>query len=89
MCIRDRSQGFHWTKSQATLHPFVVYFKENSKVIPKSFCVISNYLEYNTVVVHTFQKHLINQIKEKIPNIEKIIYFRDGASSQYKNRKNF
>lgn len=87
--VQDESQGFHWTKSQATLHPFVVYFKENGKVIPKSLCVISDYLEHNTVVVHTFQKHLINQIKEKIPNIKKIIYFSDGASSQYKNRKNF
>ena len=25
--VQDLVQGFHWTNSQATLHPFVLYFK--------------------------------------------------------------
>ena len=26
--VQDAVQGFHWNNSQATLHPFVAYYKE-------------------------------------------------------------
>ena len=26
--LQDEAQGFHWNNSQATLHPFVVYYTE-------------------------------------------------------------
>ena len=87
--VQDESQGFHWTKSQSTVHPFVVYFKDGDKVMSKSLCVISDYLKHDTVAVHVFQKHLLAKIKEVVPQVKKVVYFSDGASSQYKNRKNF
>lgn len=87
--VQDESQGFHWTKAQSTVHPFVIYFKDGDKVKSKSFCVISDYLKHDTVSVHAFQKHLVENIKSTLPNVKKLIYFSDGASSQYKNRKNF
>ena len=30
--VQDSSQGFHWTNDQATLHPFVIYFKNDSQL---------------------------------------------------------
>ena len=39
---QDEVQGAHWTNNQATVHPIVIYYKENDELISKSFCIISN-----------------------------------------------
>jgi hypothetical protein len=46
-------------------------------------------LYHDTVMVYTFQKHLIPLFKENVPDISKIYYFSYGASAQYKNKNNF
>ncbi len=92
--LQDEIQGYHWTNSQATIHPFVVYHRfpiegnESTDLKEISFVVISDHLSHDTVVVHHFQCKLIEFLKEIMPFI-KVIYFSDGAASQYKNRKNF
>lgn len=87
--VQDEVQGHHWVNKQATVHPFVFYYKDEDKLKSHSFCVISDYLEHNTTAVHTFQLKLTNYIKQYHPSIKKLIYFSDGAASQYKNKKNF
>ena len=92
--LQDEIQGYHWTNSQATIHPFVVYHRlpvegnESSDLKEISFVVISDHLSHDTVVVYHFQCKLIKFLKEIMP-FKKVIYFSDGAASQYKNRKNF
>lgn len=88
-CVQDEIQSFHWTNRQATLHPFVFYFKKEEAICCKSICIISDHLIHDTSTVYEFQKHLIKEVKKALPNVKKIIYFSDGASSQYKNKKNF
>jgi hypothetical protein len=46
-------------------------------------------LDHNTATVHTFQKYFVEEVKKVAPEVKKIIYFSDGCSGQYKNRKNF
>lgn len=89
--IQDEIQSFHWITKQATVHPFVYYYldEDSGLVKNRSLCVISNHLQHNTAVVHTFQRYLIEDIKNNVPAIKKVIYFTDGSSSQYKNKKNF
>lgn len=93
--LQDEAQSFHWNNSMATVHPCVVYYKEtnenNTNVLThKSFVFISDCLTHNTVLVHVFQKKLIDVIKKDfMPNLKKIYYFSDGSAAQYKNRKNF
>jgi len=36
-----------------------------------------------------FQKKLIELIKLKVPDVNKIFYFSDGAPQHFKNKKNF
>lgn len=86
---QDEAQGHHWVNRQATIHPFVYYLKKDNKVKSQCFCVISDTLNHNTATVHCFQQQLVKQIKENHPHIKKVIYFSDGAASQYKNKKNF
>ena len=88
--LQDAAQGFHWNNSQATIHPFVIYYKESDILKHISYVVISDCLHHDTVAVHLFQKSLIGFLKEKFGTLpRKIYYFSDGAASQYKNRKTF
>ena len=58
--LQDEAEGFHWNNSQATVHPFVVYYTESSSELHQlSFVVISNCLHHDTVTVYVFQKCLI------------------------------
>ena len=53
-----------------------------------SFMVMSDHLLHDAIHVHHFQCKLIEFLKEII-SFRKVMYFSDGAASQYKNRKNF
>ena len=85
--LQDVAQGFHWNNVQATIHPFVIYYKHCGENRHLSYVVISDCLHHDTVAV---QKCLIVFLKEALPcHPVKITYFSDGAASQYKNRQNF
>ena len=89
--IQDEIQGFHWVNHQCTLHPFVIYFKdpETNETKHESFCFLSPNTTHNTIMVYTFLKTLIPYLKNSKPLINKVHYFTDGSSAQYKNLYNF
>ncbi len=87
--VQDAAQSFHWNNSQATLHPFVAYYRENNELMHKSFVVISDCNNHDVIAVHLFQTRLINFLKSSHDSICKISYFSDGCAAQYKNCKNF
>ena len=77
-------QGHHWDNSQATLHPFVVYYKDAQELKCLSLCVISDCLKHDTTTVHCFLSRLLPHLTYVIPNsMRKVIYFRN-----YKNFSN-
>lgn len=81
-------QAFYFNSVQATLHPFGMYFKthDNCATQYRNFCVISECLKHNATAVNTFIEVLMSHIKSQYGWIEKVIYFSDGAPSQYKNK---
>ena len=87
--IQDASQSFYWDNSSATLHPVAVYYRDGN--VTKSLCYncISNCMKHETVTVYAFQKIVLAHLRQHLPQIKKVIYFSDGAASQYKNYKNF
>ena len=89
--VQDASQGFHWTNDQVTLHPVVVYYNQPGKdtLQHHSYCFISDCLNHSTSMVYAFQEKLIEDLKKKFTNIQKIHYFSDGCVAQYKNKFNF
>lgn len=88
--IQDAIQGYHWSYSQATIHPFVIYYRTSDDTVDSiSFSIISEYLVHDTAGFYLFQKKLIAYLKQKFPQLKKIFYFSDGAAAQYKNKKNF
>ena len=87
--LQDAAQGFHWNNSQATIHPFVAYYRESGKLEHVSYVIISDCLHHDTIAVHLFQKNLVQFLQEKFSKVDKILYFSDGSAAQYKNRKKF
>ncbi|XP_048845329.1 uncharacterized protein LOC125716737 isoform X3 [Brienomyrus brachyistius] len=87
--VQDAVQGFHWNTAQATLHPFVVYYKDGGELKSLSLCVISDCLRHDTFAVHAFISKVLDNIRNELPPISRIMYFSDGAAGQYKNCKNF
>ena len=87
--VQDEIQSYHWSNPQVTLHPFVYYYLNDGEMCHRSLCVISDCLDHSTAAVHCFQKHLTEDIKKNAPLVKKIVYFSDGAGSQYKNKKHF
>lgn len=87
--IQDAIQSHYFGRPQVTIHPFVVFYNDGSTIKVSNFIVIADIKKHNTVSVYAFQKKLINKLKEKFPDLEKIIYLSDGCAEQYKNKTNF
>lgn len=88
--LKDAVQGWHWANAQCTIHPFVIYYKdENSVLLHQSLLIIAESLRHNYKAVYQYQQKLIAFLKEQFTVINKIMFFSDGAASQYKNKKNF
>ncbi|KAG1665912.1 ARL14 effector protein [Nymphon striatum] len=86
--VQDEVQSFHWNKSQCTIHPVVIYFKEEGKLNHQSLCCISDDLEHDTGFVHALQSQVVSYLAKEHLSIKHIHYFSDGCAAQYKNYKN-
>lgn len=88
--MQNEAQGYYWAKKQATIHPFIIYYKnENNEVQHLSYVIISDCLKHDSVAVYLFITKLIKFLESKFKVITKLYYFTDGCAGQYKNRKNF
>ncbi len=82
--VQDAIQGYHWEKDQATIHPFVVYYRMGGTLTHQSYACISNISQHTTEVVYYFQQELLKKVSVLLPKLKKVFYFSDGAASQYK-----
>ena len=86
--VQDEVQSYHWSRPYCTLHPVVLYYKQNAELLNRSFCFLSDDLEHDTNFVFEVQRRLTSIIKIELPSITKVEYFSDGCAAQYKNYKN-
>ena len=89
--VQDEVQSFHWNNLQATVHPFLCYYKNtDGKLDSVCFCIISENKEHDTIAVHLFQRKLVSFLTEHFgTKPRKIMYMSDGCAGQYKNCYNF
>ena len=81
--VHDEVQGYHWNKYQCTLHPVVIYYKDQQNpLIHKSICILSDNLDHDTSFVHELQRLVCNFIQETLPQIKHIEYWSDGCAGQ-------
>lgn len=79
--VQDAVHGFHWENSQATLHPFVLYFSSGSELQNMNCCIISDCLQHDTIAVHAFLRALIEFVTEHHSGIKYMHYFSDGSAA--------
>ena len=89
--VQEAVQGFPLNNNQATVHPFVIYYKNDraNKIEYVSYVGISDCLKHDTIAVHMFTKKLVAFLKKNFTVVNRIKYFSDGAPWQYKNKKIF
>lgn len=89
--VQNAIQAAHWSKTQATLHVYVIYYRKNNIVHHVNFVVFSENPNHDATGVHLYNSRMIEYLKKKFGrrNVKKINYFSDGAGSQYKNKYNF
>ena len=69
--LQDEIQSFHWSTSQCTLHPVVLYFKLENAMQNQCFCIVSSDNSHDVAFVYMVQKKIIEVIKATLPNIKK------------------
>ena len=71
------------------IHHSVIYYKQDGDLKHNLAC-FGDMLQRYVHTVYTFKKTIIfNALKQDLPLIEKVIYFSDGCSGQYKSHKKF
>lgn len=63
--VQDAIQSHHWTNTQATIHPYVVYYRENEEMKHVNYLVISEKVSHDTSSVHLFNFKLTEFLKNK------------------------
>ena len=60
--VQDAIQGYHWENSQATLHPFCAYYKQDGSLKCLNICMISDCMRHDTNTVHAFVTKVLHYI---------------------------
>ena len=88
--VQDEVQGRHWNKEQCTLHPVVLYYKDDNSKCSAPPCV-SCLMMWNMKLVLSLNcnDRPASTSKKALPNVTLLEYFSDGCAGQYKNFKTF
>jgi len=49
---QDEVQSFHWNNLQCTLHPVVVYYRADGKLLHMSYCIIYDDITHDVAMVY-------------------------------------
>ena len=83
---QDEIQSAYWNTTQVTIHPAVVYYKDDDNLKHKSFVFVSDKPGHNASTVYAILKKLIPEIKITIPDLKMVHYWTDSPTSQYRNK---
>ena len=61
--VQNAIQAHHWASTQATLHPYVIYYCQNGKKKHGNFVAISEKLTHDASSVHLFNSRVIEYLK--------------------------
>ncbi|CAB3256475.1 unnamed protein product [Arctia plantaginis] len=80
-------QAMHFgaSRNQITLHTGLIY--SNRDTLP--FCSISANNYHGPEAIWEHLKPVLNYTKDQYPTVETVHFFSDGATSQYRQKKNF
>ena len=86
---QDEIQSPYWNTTQVTIHPAVVYYKDDDNLKHKSFVFVSDEPGHDASTVYAILKKLIPEIKIIIPDLKMVHYWSNSPTSQYRNKSIF
>ena len=86
----DVVESAYWNSNAITLHPVVMYYRENSELKHINYIFVSDDLSHNIGSVFVFLKKLIPEVIRSLKfDLRMVHYWTDGPSSQYRNKTAF
>ena len=78
---QEEIQSAYWNTTQVTMHPAVVYYKDDDNLKHKSFVFVSDEPGHIASTVYAILKKLIPEIKIIIPDLKVVHYWADFPTS--------
>jgi len=86
----EEVQSAYFNQTSVTLHPMVAYFKdENNTLQHQSYIVVSDELAHKSSTVIAFIDEMMPTLKSTVQTLERIHYWSDSPTSQYRNKQIF
>ena len=73
--IQYTIQSYHWSKSQATLHPCVIYKRNHESLTHKSVCVISDHMKHDSNASNILKIYILKRYYMCWESLQKCVYF--------------
>lgn len=83
-----QSVHFGASQKQISLHTGARYTKEGDEVICSTFCTASDNLDHHAHGIWSHMKDILDHAHNQFPNTERVHFFTDSPSSQYRNTTN-
>ena len=77
---QDKIQSAYWNTNQVTIHPAVVYHKDDDNLKYISFAFVSDEPRHNASTDYAILKKLIPEIKIIIPDLKMVHYWADSPT---------
>jgi hypothetical protein len=90
--LEDEAQRFHWHNAQATIHPFVIYFKKSDALNTEheNLVMLSDCLKHDSILARAFQRHLMKFIESKFQSpLKQLFTSLKGLQTNTKTGKHF
>ena len=82
----EEIQSAYFNQTSVTIHPVVIYFRDNNELKHNSLVLVSDTLHHNASTVATFLDTVISEVKQIVPNVTVCHYWTDSPTSQYRNK---
>ena len=76
-------QSPYWNATHVTIHPTMIYYKQEGSLFHQSVVYISSEPGYNTPAVYSIMKKMVASIKRLLLGTTFILYWTDSTSSQH------
>lgn len=67
----DEVKTAYWALTSVTLHPVVIYFKQNNALCHKIIIIVSDTLVHSAATDYAFIDAIMPEVKKYIPNVQK------------------
>lgn len=86
----EEVQSAYWNSSAVTLHPTVIYKRNNNNELEhQSVVFVSEVLNHNAAMVTVITDKVIELTRDFVDNLEAIHFWTDSPTSQYRNKTIF